>query len=670
MLIRRLKVDYFGKFYDKEIELLPGINLLYGENEAGKSTIHTFIRGMLFGIERLRGRGAGSKEDVYTRFLPWDYPGAYGGQMDIFLDNKTYRLQRSFHTNDKSFTIMDLDTGREVKLKEGHISELIPGLSESTFRNTISIEQLRAETDAELARQVANYITNLSIAKTKEVDVEKAVATLTDRRKALESIPYDTKLKNLLQEIEEGEEKERKIDSLTAKLKALEIKEKKLKEERDAFKNSSSNNLIKRQEELMDELPAILERFRTYQGITEQDRQLKNQIEEVENKIISLEHEYKSHRANIKHAQEGGSVNKNLANNENGSYGVNKEVDKGLYNKRKGLLLGLIYIGITVLIAIVGGKVTESLLLGTGLFIFMLIIGGVLLYISDKKKREAVYSMEVEEREKYIKISVSLDNNKELLGQLRDRRAQLEDSLDELHDTIMIYMNNFIYEEELTLEAMDRLKVAISKKKDKIAKDKEELDLQIDYLRRDIDKIRWELSNLEDNEIELIKNRDNYAGIKQKKDENDIEIKAINLALNTIKDLSITIHDGFGRELNQAVSDIISEVTNGRYQDLKVDEKLGIKLEWKDKYIIPDNLSAGTSQQVYLSLRLALADLLLGKDKMPIILDDSFALYDDKRVKAAFLQMADYSQVIIFSCQMREMKILEELGISFNLVKL
>ena len=208
----------------------------------------------------------------------------------------------------------------------------------------------------------------------------------------------------------------------------------------------------------------------------------------------------------------------------------------------------------------------------------MLIIGGVLLYISDKKKREAVYSMEVEEREKYIKIIVSLDNNKELLGQLRVRRAQLEDSLDELHDTIMIYMNNFIYEEELTLEAMDRLKVAISKKKDKIAKDKEELDLQIDYLRRDIDKIRWELSNLEDNEIELIKNRDNYAGIKQKKDENDIEIKAINLALNTIKDLSITIHDGFGRELNQAVSDIISEVTNGRYQDLKVDEKLGIKL--------------------------------------------------------------------------------------------
>src|SRR5690606_15128040 len=103
MLITRLKVDYFGKFTGKEIELKLGINLLYGENEAGKSTLHTFIRGMLFGIERLRGRGAASKEDVYTKYLPWDYPGAYGGQMDIMVGDKAYRLIRSFHANDKSF---------------------------------------------------------------------------------------------------------------------------------------------------------------------------------------------------------------------------------------------------------------------------------------------------------------------------------------------------------------------------------------------------------------------------------------------------------------------------------------------------------------------------------------------------------------------------------------
>jgi hypothetical protein len=101
----------------------------------------------LFGIERLRGRGSASKDDLYTRYLPWDYPGAYGGSMELSIGDKEYRLQRSFHANDKSFTITELSTGREVKLKEGLISEMLPGLTESAFRNTISIEQLKAQMD-------------------------------------------------------------------------------------------------------------------------------------------------------------------------------------------------------------------------------------------------------------------------------------------------------------------------------------------------------------------------------------------------------------------------------------------------------------------------------------------------------------------------------------------
>ena len=167
MLFKKLKLNYFGRFHNREIELKPGINLIYGENETGKSTLHTLIKGMLFGIERLRGRGSASKEDVYTRYLPWDYPGAYSGSMDIQIGDKEYRLQRSFHANDKNFTILDISTGREVKLKEGLISELMTGLTESTFKNTISIEQLKAQTDAELAVLVRNYISNLSITKSK-----------------------------------------------------------------------------------------------------------------------------------------------------------------------------------------------------------------------------------------------------------------------------------------------------------------------------------------------------------------------------------------------------------------------------------------------------------------------------------------------------------------------
>ena len=61
MLLTRLKLDYFGKFSGKELELKPGLNLIYGENEAGKSTLHAFIKGILFGIE-VKREGARSRK--------------------------------------------------------------------------------------------------------------------------------------------------------------------------------------------------------------------------------------------------------------------------------------------------------------------------------------------------------------------------------------------------------------------------------------------------------------------------------------------------------------------------------------------------------------------------------------------------------------------------------
>ena len=113
MFFKKLVLQNFGRFHNKEIELKPGLNLIYGENEAGKSTIHAFIKGMLFGIERSRGRGVAGKDDVYTRYLPWNNPGAFNGSMDISIDHKDYRIQRSFHANDKRFVILDLKTGRK-----------------------------------------------------------------------------------------------------------------------------------------------------------------------------------------------------------------------------------------------------------------------------------------------------------------------------------------------------------------------------------------------------------------------------------------------------------------------------------------------------------------------------------------------------------------------------
>ncbi|HPU62597.1 MAG TPA: AAA family ATPase [Mobilitalea sp.] len=693
MQLTRLKLDYFGKLSGKEILLKPGLNIIYGENEAGKSTIHAFIKGMLFGIERLRGRGAASKDDIYTRYLPWDYPGAYGGQMDILVGEKHYRLIRSFHANDRCFTVTDLETGREIKLKEGHIGELIPGLSEAAFRNTISIEQLKARTDAELAAQVKNYITNLSVSKSKEVNVVKATELLKQKKKALESVPYESKLKELAEKIKEGEETEEKINLLTEELKGLEAEKERLMNRLVIINSYEYQN----EEKLMEELPAIIEKYRMYKACTAEYSVLKNQIVKLKSKTETLQYEVQQ-ASTLKN-----DLNKaRMLENELDKY--RKDIQNAYKIKEDKLKNGrikiLAYAFCSLALGLVFYVITRSYAALLTVLTALSCIGGVIYIIYNKNINKAAWNLKIKEakehyskaeteinhiyakyrvsslselankHEDYLELTVSLEHDKKSLDNLVERMKSIEDNCDELHDTIMLYMRNFITADELTDQEIERLQDVIIKKKKEKEDNLSRLNTELSDIKLKIEKINWELSGMEDNETRLLKNKAQYEELLQRKKEAEAEVSAIDLAIDTINRLSETIHDSFGKELNRAVAGIISEVTDGKYKDIKIDEELNIQVSWKDNLYKLDRLSAGTIDQIYFALRLAVADLLLGGDNMPLILDDSFALYDDNRLRSALKQIADRSQVLIFSCQMREKTLLQEMGLPYNFIKL
>lgn len=94
MRLTYLGIRHFGKLKEKEIFLEDGINVIYGPNESGKSTLHAFIRGMLFGMPRYRGRA--SKTDPYTKYEPWDRPADYAGTMGFRAGEKDFRIERNF----------------------------------------------------------------------------------------------------------------------------------------------------------------------------------------------------------------------------------------------------------------------------------------------------------------------------------------------------------------------------------------------------------------------------------------------------------------------------------------------------------------------------------------------------------------------------------------------
>jgi uncharacterized protein YhaN len=291
--IIELRLNNFGKFHNKIIKLEEGINLVYGSNEAGKSTIHSFIRGMLFGIEKLRGRA--SKDDIYLKYQPWDTPGAYNGSMDIEVGEKKYRILRNFDKNTKALNIIDLETGRERSLQPEEITDLYGGLTEAGYRNTISIEQLKSRTDQELAEEVRNYITNLSLSKSNEVDVTKALSFLQEKKKEIESHQTDTRLATLEAELAEDLDYEVRIRRLTMQLEEATMQENTLRNKLRisglGFEVPEGFNSIEEYKAYLEQYPVIQEKYRSYceslslrNTLQEKQELLMDSLQEIEKK--------------------------------------------------------------------------------------------------------------------------------------------------------------------------------------------------------------------------------------------------------------------------------------------------------------------------------------------------------------------------------------------------
>ena len=185
MKFLELHLKGFGKFHDRTISFTDGINVIYGKNEAGKSTMHTFIRGMLFGIQPQRGRA--SKNDLYSKYEPWENGGTYEGSLRLEQGGHIYRIERSFQKNRKSLTIVDETDGKEIEPTRAFMDQLLCDLSETAYNNTISIGQLKSATDSTMITELKNYIANMNTSGNMALNITKATDYLKKQKKALEA---------------------------------------------------------------------------------------------------------------------------------------------------------------------------------------------------------------------------------------------------------------------------------------------------------------------------------------------------------------------------------------------------------------------------------------------------------------------------------------------------
>lgn len=217
MVITELYIRNFGKLTERHFYLRDGVQVISGENEYGKTTLHAFIRAMLFGLERGRGRAAA--KDDFSRYEPWDDPGSYAGVMRFTCGGRSFRLERNFARQTKQVSLVCEDDGEELSVEHGDLQMLLGGMTAELFDNTVSVGQLKAAPGQELSDALANYAANYYETGGGEYDLGKALKSLDEKKRAVrrelrdEAEAGETERKKLLQKSRYLEEDIRRLDA-------------------------------------------------------------------------------------------------------------------------------------------------------------------------------------------------------------------------------------------------------------------------------------------------------------------------------------------------------------------------------------------------------------------------------------------------------------------------
>ncbi len=121
----------------------------------------------------------------------------------------------------------------------------------------------------------------------------------------------------------------------------------------------------------------------------------------------------------------------------------------------------------------------------------------------------------------------------------------------------------------------------------------------------------------------------------------------------------------FSPMLNKKASDIFAAITGQSYTSIMISDSFDIKAKSEHDYKPSQMFSASTYEMMYFALRLALCDILCENEKLPVFLDDCFALCDDERAKSAAKFLAEYAQgrqIVFCTCHQREKQLLQTFG--------
>ena len=643
MKINKIKINSYGKLKNKEINLENNLNIIYGENESGKSTLLNFILNIFYGASKNK---KGRDISDFEKYKPWD-SDEFSGKLTYELDNnEKYEIYREFNKkNPKIFNEKGEDISKEFNIDKNKGNEFFfeqTQISEDMFLATSVAMQQEVKIEKSAQNILIQKISNLVETGEDNISYKKAVEKLNKIQ--LDKVGTDRSREKPINIIQKNIEiNEQKINEL----KKYENIQYEIEEEKNIIKNKLEkneikNNLLKEIKNNKEKNNLENEKIKIKEIILEENKEKINTIKNNINKI------------NEKYLEE--------KNNEN--Y-FNEIYEKNKLNK-KLIILFILLILINILWIIFIPKIIPNKIIK---YIFLLTAPTFLIFyiFSKNKLKNKIKNIEKNKNENLEKINIEKND---------------------LENQLKIYENNFkkIINEINKIKSENNIKNNLEENKliNKYEKNIEKNE--INYLLK-IQNINSEINNVE-NQINNLKIEINKLELKKENIEPELEklasyeeqlfslkeqyenLQKTNASIELVKNLLSKSYEKMKNNVSPVftgkLSTNISKITKGKYNNLFFSDEQGLTVELENgNYIPAERLSIGTIDQLYLSLSLAMLDEI-SNEKVPIILDEAFAYYDEERLKNILNYLVtEFSdrQIIILTCTKTEMEILEDANI-------
>ncbi len=762
MKLEKIYIGAFGGLEDYTLELADGLNVIYGQNENGKSTLMAFIKMMFYGSGKRSGQLSQSPRARYT---PWSGKMMCGR---VYFEHGGTRfcLEREFRKSDSTDKItlrnMDLGTSENVA---SDIGTRFFGLTAAAFEksNFVSVLSVSSK-DETAAGELGSKLSNLVLTGDESVSSQAVEARLAAAREALISksakkgdyVMGCVKLEALENELKSAGETAEKKAALTAEAEAQKAQYLQLKAEYDRLseiisREADIRNAEKLREYLevkarLDELSSTL---KMADGKTADEMFVKtarfalNRYEMQAKKVDALAAEIKKSEEAITLSSAGNTdelkaeveqINSSLTAFQDKHSALEAELEavrdrqnelansKPVGNGNTSLML--VAAGLFALSGVALFAITKSL------YTALLIIAAVLMMAlalcfrsratkarsAKESEQNSLIKAEAEARTKIAHlaeertaardrlsvITAALSTDEALRRQRAEELSVRREGLKAEQERAELEFDELIkhfsrYNAAQDTDEIHTLLDALEGKTEELKTVKQ----QLSYISRDLGNISYEQAAQKLENMPQDKTSDtDFVASKQRAEElrvkiNEItahtaeilaelksgfadvrnpqeiskEISALKETLAKQKDFydslelassilaeSFTeVRRGYGSTLEARAVEIFSRLTRGRYTALNVSKALDMTVEQSGVFGTHelDYLSAGTADQAYLSLRLAIVELIAEGDTLPLFLDDVLSQYDDIRAEEAMAFLKDYcqkTQALLFTC--------------------